>query len=156
MSLHLLEFLVRKASGLAQDSVINRDLSEVMHRRGFDDIAAELLRKSEFVLLHHLVNKDLHNIAGSSDMTAGGIVTAFYHSRHTEDKLVVHLHYMLGFLLYLFTEIGVIRVDKGDVLLILGIIGDKELISAPSLPVVKEVDIYAVYLLPALVIYRIL
>lgn len=45
VGLHLFEFFRRKSAGLPQDHVIHRDLSQIMHGRGFYDLFTEPLRQ---------------------------------------------------------------------------------------------------------------
>ena len=113
VGLHDLKLLVREASGLAQYGIVYRDLSEIMHRRGFDKITAELLRKSEIIAaFYDLIDQYADNIAGASDMPAGGVVTAFYHCRHARYEPVVHLGKVRGLHFDLLLEIGVVCVQQ--------------------------------------------
>ena len=81
MRLHLFVLFGRELSGFSEHRVIDRDLSQVMHRGRSDNVIAELIGKAlaseqeEHVLLvgrvlPYLVYQDPYDIARSPDVTA--------------------------------------------------------------------------------------
>ena len=133
MGFHLLKLFRGEASGLAQDLIIDRDLPKVVHRRGFDQVPAEIPVQFTGPVPVHFVDQDLDALAGAPDMPAGGVVPAFNHGGHTEDQLVVHFHDVRG----LFLNQG---IQIGDLIPVRRIIGNNQFIALPAPAAVEPVD----------------
>ena len=141
MRLHLLEFFRSKTSRLPEYGVVNGNLSQIVHRRGFDYVCAERRRKNRVFFFQHLFNQNTHALTGPLDVTACGVVAAFNHGGHADDQSVMHLDQVRGLFLHFAFQFGREFIQEIDILDIQRIVGNEELISATASAVIKEVHI---------------
>ena len=138
VGLHLVELLRGEAAGLAQYGVVHGDLAQVVHGRGLDEVPAEVVRERGRAALADGFGQQAHALAGAPDVAAGGVVAALNHGGHAQYQPVVHRHDVGGLVGHLALQLGVVVAQQGDVMLILGVVGQEELI-APLVPVVEQV-----------------
>ena len=104
MRFHHFKFFRGELARLAQNGVINSDFADVVHRRGRNDAVAKIIIYPQTFIFLHLFDKYLHNIAGSLDVTAGGIVPAFNHRQHPDDKFLLQIRNVLILDFHIFFE----------------------------------------------------
>ena len=145
---HFFKFFGSEAAGLAEHRVINGDLPEVVHGRCFDDIRAEFVGEVQSAagVVFDFSDQDTDAFTRTADVSAGGVVPAFNHGRHTEDQVVVHINQVLRLLLHFLLQLGIVVIEQGDVLLALGVVGDVELVPFLFILVVEVLDVDLEYL----------
>ena len=144
--LHHLKFFRSKAAGFPQYRVINRDLAEVVHRRRLYQHPHEFITQSQSVVLFDFVGQNPYAFTGSSDMTAGRVVSAFNHGSHSHDKRIGDFDNVFCLVFHFAAQFLIEVVQQRNVLLVPGIIGNEQLIAALLLALIQIVDVDLVIL----------
>ena len=101
-----------------------------MHRRCFNQFLTECLTQIKAVVLAYFFGKNPHTFAGAANVASRRIVPAFNHSCHTHNQIVMHFNNMFCLFSNLLFQILIKMIDQIDVLLVGGIIRQKQLIAS--------------------------